>query len=45
MALSRIIPYKRGDYGVLFSDFDAEVRKIKIQLEFRKEDSRIIYCQ
>jgi AAA15 family ATPase/GTPase len=26
---TRIIPYKRGDYGVLFSDFDAEQRKIK----------------
>jgi len=26
---TRIIPYKRGDYGVLFNDFDAERRKIK----------------
>jgi AAA15 family ATPase/GTPase len=26
---TRMIPYKRGDYGVLFSDFDAELRKIK----------------
>ena len=26
---TRIVPYERGDYGVLFSDFDAEQRKIK----------------
>lgn len=26
---TRIMPYKRRDYGVLFSDFDASLRKIK----------------
>lgn len=25
----KIIPYKRGDYGVVFSDFNSEQRKIK----------------
>jgi predicted ATP-dependent endonuclease of OLD family len=40
---SRIIPLKRGDYGVLFSDFNASLRKInKISLALTHKMSQLL---
>jgi hypothetical protein len=40
---TRIVPYERGDYGVLFSDFDAEQRKIKqIEIKLTEKMSQLL---